>query len=83
MRIALIVLLSVSIIGVGACESEFSLAGFTADEVFVDPEVERLARAAVAGDLEEIDAAVAAGADMNSQGDAACLGDVCRGQDWL
>lgn len=67
-RIAFGVLLSVSLIGVGACDREFSLAGFTADEVFADPNVERLARAAVAGDLEEMDTSITAGADVNYQG---------------
>lgn len=68
-RIALAALFLMSAIGTGACDREFSVAGFTADEVFTDPEVERLVRAAVAGDLKEMDAAVAAGADVSDQGE--------------
>ncbi|MGI9420704.1 MAG: hypothetical protein ACR2RA_23015 [Geminicoccaceae bacterium] len=68
-RLALASLFMMATIGTGACDSEFSLAGFTADEAFADPEVERLARAAVSGDLPEMEAAVAAGADVDYQGE--------------
>ena len=68
-RLALASLLVIATIGTGACDSEFLLAGFTADEAFADPEVERFARAAVLGDLPEMEAAVAAGADVDYQGE--------------
>lgn len=67
-RLALVALFLMATIGAGACEGEFSMAGYTADQVFPDPSAERLARAAVAGDIEEIDAAIAAGADPNYEG---------------
>ncbi len=52
-----------------ACDgAEFELGGYSADQVFDDPKAAHLARAAARGDIAEIEAAVADGADPNYQG---------------
>lgn len=52
-----------------ACDGgEFELGGYSAEEVFDDPKAARLARAAARGDIAEIEAAIADGADPNYQG---------------
>ena len=50
-----------------AC-NEFEVAGKTAADVFPDPNVVDLARAAAVGDADGIDQALAAGADIHSAG---------------